>query len=421
MVLGLITHEQWENLGLLGFWIRLLNSLLILFLLAGYGVWLARKPWGRDLTRTELEWRHTEPMESWAGAGAAAESSLTEMPHRVKSIAIGGSVIFLLLTVMLYGMWLEIYGPTPDANAWLLLFLPLLGLLGYLLQLWVEASSRRIRVEDIGLTDTSFFRTLRVPWLVIASFKPAPVRSRAARSSPGGFGESGTTPATRRVWVVADKQDRELLRLGDDMVPAEVFAALQQRLHSPGQPATPDLQGEPDPRRRHKAAHRQAARSAKEVEAEFLHEHEKEFQRHASLRAGHNLAMYVGMAALLLPFLLGLGYMCYQTLWFQYAAAQVEGRVVEVKAEGLPSLVVEYRTADGKVLRTGTDGSDAYAGYAVGDPVGVFYDPAQPENVRLDFFLEHWLLPIILGGITLPILLMVVLIARMMSRPNKRR
>jgi hypothetical protein len=95
--------------------------------------------------------------------------------------------------------------------------------------------------------------------------------------------------------------------------------------------------------------------------------------------------------------------------------------VVEVVVDSLPSLRVEYRTREGKVFVTESDGSDAYAGIAVGDRVTVFYDPADLQVVRLDFFLEHWLLPMMLGGLTLILLAVVIVIARTLRPPDRQR
>jgi len=101
------------------------------------------------------------------------------------------------------------------------------------------------------------------------------------------------------------------------------------------------------------------------------------------------------IALVALPFLGGAAYTAYRSLWFQFAAARAEGTVVEV-SEGTPSLTVEYRTAGGEVLRTETGGSDYYRHLANGDFVLVFYDPQKPADARVDLWLEHWIVPLIL-------------------------
>jgi hypothetical protein len=86
--------------------------------------------------------------------------------------------------------------------------------------------------------------------------------------------------------------------------------------------------------------------------------------------------------------------MSYRSLWFQYGAARTEGTIVEV-SEGTPSLTVEYRPADDDPRRIESGGSDYYRGYARGDKLTVFYDPQDPADARIDLWLEHWILPIL--------------------------
>jgi Protein of unknown function (DUF3592) len=95
-----------------------------------------------------------------------------------------------------------------------------------------------------------------------------------------------------------------------------------------------------------------------------------------------------------LPFLWGAGYMTYRSLWFQHGAARAEGTVVEI-SEGTPSLTLEYRTTGGNVRRIESGGSDYYKGYARGDKLTVFYDAQNPADARIDLWLEHWVLPIL--------------------------
>lgn len=62
---------------------------------------------------------------------------------------------------------------------------------------------------------------------------------------------------------------------------------------------------------------------------------------------------------------------------------------------------VEFKTADGKVVRfTGSAGANPPA-YKRGDHVAVIYHANAPENARLDSFLDNWLGVLILGGVGL--------------------
>jgi hypothetical protein len=86
----------------------------------------------------------------------------------------------------------------------------------------------------------------------------------------------------------------------------------------------------------------------------------------------------------------------YKSVWFQYLAEHTEGKVIEIIQDGLPSLVVEYH---------------------VGDTLTVFYDADDPENARLDLFLQLWLGTILMGGLTSIVLLAAILIGQGLTRP----
>jgi hypothetical protein len=79
--------------------------------------------------------------------------------------------------------------------------------------------------------------------------------------------------------------------------------------------------------------------------------------------------------------------------------------------------VVEYHTPQGTSLTIYSDGSAAYDGYHVGDTLTVFYDADDPENARLELFLELWLGTILMGGLTSIILLAAILIGQGLTRP----
>ena len=98
-----------------------------------------------------------------------------------------------------------------------------------------------------------------------------------------------------------------------------------------------------------------------------------------------------------LPFVLGVGAMVNRTLWFKFRAARAKGTVIEKTGGQAPSLTVRYRTEDGQVLRTTSDGSATYRRIGTGATITVLYDPARPERARLDLFLENWLRTILLG------------------------
>ena len=118
-----------------------------------------------------------------------------------------------------------------------------------------------------------------------------------------------------------------------------------------------------------------------------------EFRR---IEQSGNRVMIAVLLAVSLPCLLGAAYMSYRSLWFQHGAEQAQGRIV-AKTDDVPELTVEYRTASGQTRQVQSAGSDLYDNYMVGDRVTVYYDAQQPADVRLDLFVEMWLLPMLLG------------------------
>jgi len=116
-----------------------------------------------------------------------------------------------------------------------------------------------------------------------------------------------------------------------------------------------------------------------------------------------------------LPFLLGTLYSFWRTLWFLLAATAINGTVVEISNDELPALVVAYEPSDGTQIRIQSDGSHAYDDVSVGDTIRVLYDPDSPQTARLDLFLELWLGPIIMAGLSGLICGSIYLIARFLK------
>jgi Protein of unknown function (DUF3592) len=115
------------------------------------------------------------------------------------------------------------------------------------------------------------------------------------------------------------------------------------------------------------------------------------------LESADRWILFATLSVVTLPFVLGVGAMINRTLWFKLRAARAKGTVIEKTAGRAPSLTVRYRTEDGQVLRTTSDGSATYTRIAIGATITVRYDPARPERARLDLFLENWLRTILLG------------------------
>jgi hypothetical protein len=84
-------------------------------------------------------------------------------------------------------------------------------------------------------------------------------------------------------------------------------------------------------------------------------------------------------------------------------------------------LIVEYTTQKTGSLRIESDGTEAYQVYRIGDTVTVYYDPANPGDARLDLFLELWLGPMVAGGFSIGVFLLIVLIRRNIAAATTSR
>jgi hypothetical protein len=59
--------------------------------------------------------------------------------------------------------------------------------------------------------------------------------------------------------------------------------------------------------------------------------------------------------------------------------------------------VVRFKTGDGREIDVDSHVVSQPPAHAIGDRVSVSYDPADPQNARLETFSERWFLPAILG------------------------
>jgi hypothetical protein len=97
-----------------------------------------------------------------------------------------------------------------------------------------------------------------------------------------------------------------------------------------------------------------------------------------------------------LGLLIGTGVTARSTLRFRAAAVAVEGAVVDLEG-GKP--VVEFADGAGARRRVvGSISSDPPA-FERGERVTVRYSPADPDDARIDGFLESWFIPTLLGGL----------------------
>jgi hypothetical protein len=108
-----------------------------------------------------------------------------------------------------------------------------------------------------------------------------------------------------------------------------------------------------------------------------------------------------------LGMLAGSGWTLGSTLKFRKEAQTTDGVVVDFatsrsdKGKTMYSPIVEYRDLSGTSRQLTSSVSSSSPGYDRGDKVQVRFLPQNPEQARIDSFLENWFLPLILGGLGL--------------------
>jgi hypothetical protein len=231
--------EHWLALELETFWFALIAKLALLALMAFFTRALMRLPWGRDLTWTEQGWQATDAAAAWSAHATGAEPPLTESSARVRAVAIVSVPSLMLLTSFAYAMLTVLFGEEPELQDWLLLLLPFTGALVYLVATWLQIKSRCVVASAGGLVDSNFFCTLRVPWSAIGGVHRVG-RDTALQNTFQTERHGRHRPVERKMWVVTGRQQgQEILRLGDDMVPARGLVQLRARLGAGGStPAT---------------------------------------------------------------------------------------------------------------------------------------------------------------------------------------
>lgn len=96
---------------------------------------------------------------------------------------------------------------------------------------------------------------------------------------------------------------------------------------------------------------------------------------------------------------------------FLATAEAAAGTVVDVRVEGIGRNAVsvpllEFRTAAGEIRRAESLLGSGFRGFAVGEPVAVRYDPADPGRAEVATFAVLWGLALLRAGFALLFLLM---------------
>lgn len=398
-----------------GFWLPVVGNGLALLLLAGVWFWLTRySHWGKDLTWRNGQWIATASSPQRIGFGSMDAEPITETAGSRKAVTFWLVLIGLMVATLIPS--LQEADVTRDV-ATMVYLIAALGMLLLVLFTFAKTASRTVYQDQSGLVDSSVLGIKRIPWQAIATVKQVNLSEAAQRSYDRHHTFSEERPETLNIYQVVDQRGQTIIRLSEAMAPAHTFHALLSRLRRQQPPTTGN---EP--------IEQQAPQVMADDFAEPL-DADTDFEAQAMRMMGLSMAKrksifhrdhrstLIGLAMMLAPFLLLTGYLAYKSVWFQLVAEHTEGKVVEIKQDGLPSLIVAYSTPQGASFTTNSDGSAAYDGFHVGDTLTVFYDAEDPENARLDLFLELWLGTLLMGGLTGIVLLAAILIGRGLTAP----
>jgi len=388
--------EQLEVLSMTGLWLPVFGYAIGMGLLIVVGRLFARSGVGEDKTWANGAWIASESAPQRIGFSRVDAEQIREPDISLKGVLFWSTMFLGLASIAIPGILLNSGVDRIEAGIIVVLTV------GFVASLWysaVRSYTRIIYQDGAGFIDANLFEVKRVPWIEVASVELVNLNEQAQAWHRRRFG-GGRRPPDLNVYVVSDKQGRKILHLGQHMIPSSVFSAFLTRLHTFTDQKTMPV-SEADSVRLMAAWNAGLSRIAQPK----------------SLFDKENRVLLIALFLMLAPFVLATGYLCYQSAWFVYGAERAIGKVVEIKDEALPSLVIEYRTQDATPLRIESDGSESYAAFEVGDTITVFYDSADPENARPDLFLELWLMPMIVGFVSGIVVLVVVLIARAATAP----
>jgi hypothetical protein len=378
-----------------GLWLPVASYWLAAMLLAGLRKWLGMSVIGEDLTWVNGHWVTTVSALNSVCSFAVEPQVIRETTGSRKAVVFW-TVVFAFIG--LSGISAAVF--EADVNLFNILLITVIswGILGVALYAAIETHTRAIYQDQKGFLDSHFFTVKRIPWSAVASIElvnlSREAQERFDRSSYTR--RKGPRPASINVYRVQDCSGRDIVHLSEKMIPVPSFKALVARL---GQVA--------------KTMTTSPIESVQELQIFEQDEnigHEQSRHSYPLNRPVPRIS--AAMLIILAPFLLATCVLSYESLWFQYAAEQTEGRIVEISSESLPSLIVEYTTQKTGSLRIESDGTEAYQVYRIGDTVTVYYDPANPGDARLDLFLELWLGPMVAGGFSIGVFLLIVLIRR---------
>ena len=391
--------ELLEVLSLTGLWAPVLENLLVILLLAGAFSWLIHAGWGEDRTWLSGRWIPSELAPQRIGFTALEGEAIRESGASRNAVIFWLVMFFIIACVLLPGILMAASVNFLEA---IIIMAVVTGVMMLLLYSALQTYSRLIYQDEKGVIDSNFFGVKRVPWSAVGGIELINLNEDAQARYQNRFG-GGQRPQTLNVYVVSDKLGRQILRLSEHMLPTDAFEALLKRLHA--------LAGKDQ-----SVPEEESSR----LETEWLSITRRMGEKPKSLLHRENRGLLITLVVMVLPFLLGTAYLACQNLWFIYGAERADGKIVEIKNDGLPSLLVEYKDGNGDILYIESDGVESYGAFHINDILTVYYEADKPKNARLDLFLELWFGTIFMGVITAIVIVVAILIARAMTSPMPR-
>ncbi|MGR8929066.1 MAG: DUF3592 domain-containing protein [Gammaproteobacteria bacterium] len=383
--------DELELLGAAELWVPVCGYAIAAILLLLGRKRFGKSSFGEDSTWSSDGWIASASAPHRVGLAVDDSEPIRETGGSIKGVIFFSAMILSVIGLAIPGLVID---PAPAKGEAIIIIIVCVSLL---LSVWystIRASSRKVYRDDVGFIDANLFSVKRVPWACVGSVELVNLNRDIQASHRRRFA-SGWRPKDLNVYVVSDKKEGKILYLSQNMSPAPAFDALLQRVRALGDQKPKVVSGA------------ESARLMSEWNDRL-----SQMETPKRLFHGENRILLISLATMLLPFLLGTAYLSYRSLWFVVGAERAIGKVVEIKQDELPALVVEYQPVSGKALRIKSDGVESYGAFSLGDSLTVFYDASDPEDARIDLFLELWSGPIAMGALTGLVLLLVVLIAR---------
>lgn len=146
----------------------------------------------------------------------------------------------------------------------------------------------------------------------------------------------------------------------------------------------------------------------------------------------NKLLVFVGITFLLVDLIfLGVGiYLTYDAYKFTHTARTAVGIVTAIPfhsssdgdSGGVYYPVIEFTADNGQAVEYHSTSGSNPPEFRVGEKVNIFYDPADPQNAKIDSFLDLWFIGVIFSGIGLVgvIIGSVILLLQFKKSRNKK-